>query len=154
MKNYTIWNETLNKAIKQNPSLMDQWVLIVSGCHQYAEGICGQNFYSSILFKAYDPDTLQVEGFEKKGDWRRAIDPSYARQLTKKKINGHKTPYGEVGAVYRIVICVRFRDAVKCYNDGKYWFNDLNYYFKNSTPNAIDARQHARKEEYVPAIPA
>ena len=154
MKDYTIWNEKLNKIIKQNPNLMNQWVLIISTCHQYAEGICGQNFYSSIVFESYDPETLAVTGFEKKGDWRRALDPSYARQLTKKKTKGHSTPYGEVGAHYRIVTSIKLLDAVECRN-GTYWFSDnLNYYFRNSNicPVAIDAREHARKPS-PPAIP-
>lgn len=142
--NYTIFSDRLTEIIKKNPDLMDKWVLVVSACHQYAQGICGQNFYSNIVFAEYDPETFAVKGFDKKGDWRRALDSKYARDLTKKKIKGEPSPYGEVGAHYRIVETHRFKDIVHPYTNGSgYYFVDLNRYFHYSTPEAIDARQHA-----------
>lgn len=142
--NTTLFNNCLNEIVKKNPDLMDKWVLVVSECYQYASGICGQNFYSSIVFAEYDPETLAVKGFDKKGDWRRALDPKYARDLTKKKIKGTPSPYGEVGARYRIVETHRFKDIVCPCKDGGYYLADLNRYFKCSIPTAIDARQHAK----------
>lgn len=143
---YTLFNNTLNEIIKKNPDLMDKWVLVVSECYQYAQGICGQDFYSSIVFAEYDPETLTAKGFDKKGDWRRALDPKYARDLTKKKINGKPSPYGEVGAHYRIAETHRFKDIVHPYTNGSgYYFVELNRYFHYSTPTAIDARQHTSK---------
>lgn len=140
---YCLFNDRLTEIVKKNSDLMDQWVLVVSACHQYACGICGKNYYSFIVFAKYDPETLAVKGFDKKGDWRRALDSKYARDLTKKKINGKPSPYGEVGAHYRIVETHRFKDIIKPFNDGSgYYFADLNRYFHYSTPTAIDARQH------------
>lgn len=140
---YTLFNDRLNEIIKKNPDLMNTWVLVVSGCHQYSGGITGQNYYSSIVFKEFDPETLVVKGFDKKGDWRRALDPKYVRDLTK-KINGEPTPYGEIGAHCRITKAYRFKDVVRLSNDGsRYYFADLNRYFRCSTPKAIDARGHA-----------
>ena len=141
----TLFSDRLTEIIKKNPDLMDKWVLVVSACHQYAAGICGQDFYSSIVFAEFDPETLTVKGFDKKGDWRRVLDPKYARDLTKKKIKGTPSPYGEVGAHYRIVRVYRFKDIIKPFHDGSgYYFAELNRYFHNSTPCAIDARQHAK----------
>lgn len=142
--NYTIFSGRLTEIIKKNPDLMDKWVLVVSACHQYAQGVCGLNYYSSIVFAEYDPETLAVKGFDKKGAWRRALDPKYARDLTKKKIKGEPSPYGEIGAHYRDVKTYRFKDVVRPSSDGDgYYFANLNRYFHNSTPRAIDARQHA-----------
>lgn len=141
---YTLFNDRLTEIVKKNPDLMDKWVLVVSACHQYARGICGKNFYSNIVFAEYDPETLTVKGFDKKGDWRRTLDPKYARDLTKKKIKGEPSPYGEVGAHYRITKTYRFKDIIYLSRDGKeYFFKDINRYFHYSTPTAIDARQHA-----------
>ena len=39
---------TLKHNIHNCPELMDQWVLVVSACHQYTTGITGQNFYAHI----------------------------------------------------------------------------------------------------------
>ena len=143
--NHTLYNDRLTEIVKKNPDLMDNWVLVVSECHQYAAGICGQDFNSSIVFAEYDPETLTVKGFDKKGDWRRALDPKYARDLTKKKINGKPSPYGEVGARYRIVETHRFKGIIKPFHDGSgYYFAELNRYFHFSTPEAIDARQHTK----------
>ena len=151
---YTLFHDRLTEIIKKNPGLMDQWVLVVSACHQYAKGICGQDFYSHIVFAEYDPETLVVKGFDKKGDWRRALDPEYARDLTKKKIKGTPSPYGEVGAHYRITKTYRFKDIIKPFHDGSgYYFAELNRYFHYSTPCAIDARQHAPKVAIQPTLP-
>lgn len=140
---YTLFNDRLNEIIKKNPDLMDEWVLVVSACHQYAQGVCGLNYYSSIVFKEFDPETLAVKGFDKKGDWRRALDPKYARDLTK-KINGKPSPYGEIGAHYRITKAYRFKDIACLRRDGSgYYLADLNRYFRYSMPKAIDAREHA-----------
>ena len=152
---YNLFNDRLTEIIKKNPDLMDKWVLVVSACHQYAPGICGQNFYANIVFKEFDPETLVVKGFDKKGDWRRALDPKYARDLTKKKIKGEPSPYGEVGAHYRVTETHRFKDIVRPYNDGSgYYFVELNHYFHYSTPRAIDARQHVPEIKNAPSAPS
>ena len=65
---HDIWSEDLDKIIKTNPAIMDQWVVAIACCHQYAEGICGQNFSASIIFKEMDYETAVGCGFAKKGD--------------------------------------------------------------------------------------
>lgn len=141
---HTLFNSRLTEIVKNCPELMDQWVLVVSACHQYTTGITGQNFYSHIVFAEYDGAACKAKGFDKKGDWRRALDSKYAYELTKRKINGRPTPYGEVGAHYRVVETHRFKDIVRPYTNGSgYYFVELNRYFHYSTPKAIDARQHA-----------
>lgn len=152
---HTLFNDRLTKIVKNCPELMDQWVLVVSACHQYTTGITGQNFYARIVFAEYDGATCKAKGFDKKGDWRRALDSKYAYELTKRKINGRPTPYGEVGAHYRIVKTYRFKDIIYLSRDGKeYFFKELNRYFHYSTPTAIAAVDHAPKATVQPAEPA
>lgn len=146
--NFTdIWSEDLKKIIDANPGIMDQWVVVIAACHQYAEGICGQDFYTSIIFKEMNCDTGVGCGFDKKGDWRRELDPKWIRSMTK-RIKGRKTAYGEVGAHYRITKVLKFKDLVRrCKNDPSNWFfkEDIppfGRYFKYSTPRAVDGRKH------------
>ena len=140
----SLYSKDLTKLLKARPEVADEWVLLNRGWHQYAEGICGIDHWCAIVFMSFDRETFVAHGFDKKGDWRRVLDPKYARDLTKKKIKGTPSPYGEVGAHYRIVRVYRFKDIVHLSNDGScYYFVDINRYFHNSTPCAIDARQHA-----------
>lgn len=155
---HDIWSEDLNKIIKTNPTILDQWVVAIACCHQYAEGICGQNFYASIIFKEMNYETGVGCGFAQKGEWKRYLDPTWRRAVTKKKIKGHPTAYGEVGAHYRIVKSVKFKELVKQYRDGTWNFardvHPFGYYWNYSTPQAVDGRKHmaAPKEPTSPTF--
>lgn len=141
-----IFHEELNHFIEKNPDLLKQWVIVISECYQYAEGICGQDFYTDIIFREVDFENQTAKGFEKKGDWRKVLDPVYIRNATKKKINGRPTLYGEVGAKYRITMNVKFGDIVEKRSPNRpYFFKNLNHYFHYSTPSAVDARDHLKK---------
>lgn len=137
---------TLNDIVKSNPDILKQWVILISECHQRFKGPRGQRFCSKILFKEVDFENNEAKGFDKKGDWRRAVDPSWARKAMKKKVNGNLTDYDEIGAIYRIVQNLRFGDMVEKKRNGDFRFLYMNEYFHRSTPNAVDAREHARKQ--------
>ena len=139
--------DDLKKMIQSNPDLLKQWVVVVSECYQYAEGICGQDYSAMIIFKEVDFDTSFAKGFDKKGDWRKTLDSKWIRSVTKKKINGKPSPYGEVGAKYRITNVVKFGDIIyPGHDEGSYFFKDLNRYFHYSSPKAVDGREHLKKE--------
>ena len=77
---------TLREAAKKWPTILNQYAVVHWGGHQFAEGICGINYFDHVYMPALN------KGFAKKGDGLRAFTIEQRHNMTR-QIKG-ETNYG------------------------------------------------------------
>ena len=97
----------LNDFVKNHPEALNQYALLNWGGTQFAEGVCGVNYFDSVILKS------PTSGFDKKGDCMRALTKDQKIGLTR-LTKGHKNEgYGSVGKVWQTLKAFRISEILE-----------------------------------------
>jgi hypothetical protein len=98
---------SLNDFVKNHPEALNQYALLHWGGTQFAEGVCGVNYFDSVILKS------PSSGFIKKGDCTRALTKEQLKGMTKQTKGRKNEGYGSVGAVWQKLKALRISEILE-----------------------------------------
>lgn len=123
---------TLREAAEKWPAVLDQYAVVHWGGHQYAEGICGINYFDHVYMPALN------KGFKKKGDGLRAFTVEQRRAKTRLIKGRPDYGYGSVGKKWQQLKTFKIRDILA--NTVKFNYGYSSFYI---TP--LDGKLNAKE---------
>ena len=121
---------TLSKAAEKWPAILNQYAVVHWGGHQFAEGVCGVNYFDHVYMPSLN------SGFKKKGDGLRAFTPEFRRDKTRLIEGGPDYGLGSVGKKWQQLKTFKIRDILA--NADKFNYGYSSFYI---TP--LDVRTDA-----------
>ena len=121
LKNIKEYQDACKKVLAAHPEMMDQWIGFVIGFDNYADGVCGTNYYGGWVTPNHGTD---FKGFDRKGDVRRKL-----KDFNIKVGYMRKTRYGHRG--WDKVYVMRVKDAIDWYHRNNSSGGNYRVYFAN-----------------------
>lgn len=97
----------LETFVKEHPEALEQYALLHWGGNQFAEGVCGVNYFDSVIIMS------PSSGFTKKGDCMRALTKEQIKAMTKHTKGRPNEGYGSVGAVWQTLKAFRISEILE-----------------------------------------